>query len=145
MGDDFYNRSDMFEMLSANIDKSSADVILFGCTDWNMKTGEMRISRSGYNLSLINEGQNRTDILHYLFSQKKLPGGATISAVSRHLIEEHKIRFHCGIQSEDHDFVLNVFEALQKGVCNGRTILYIPVAERGLHYTFWKYKNDSGY
>lgn len=61
-GDDFYNRSDMFEMLSANIDKSGADVILFGCTDWNMKTGEMRISRSGYNLPLINEGQNRTDI-----------------------------------------------------------------------------------
>lgn len=113
-GDDFYNRSDMFEMLSANIDKSSADVILFGCTDWNMKTGEMRISRSGYNLSLINEGQNRTDILHYLFSQKKLPGGATISAVSRHLIEEHKIRFHCGIQSEDHDFVLNVFVHCKK-------------------------------
>lgn len=113
-GDDFYNRSDMFEMLSANIDKSSADVILFGCTDWNMKTGEMRISRSGYNLPLINEGQNRTDILHYLFSQKKLPGGATISAVSRHLIEEHSIRFHCGIQSEDHDFVLNVFVHCKK-------------------------------
>ena len=98
----------------ANIDKSGADVILFGCTDWNMKTGEMRISRSGYNLSLINEDQNRTDILHYLFSQKKLPGGATISAVSRHLIEEHKIRFHCGIQSEDHDFVLNVFVHCKK-------------------------------
>lgn len=113
-GDDFYNRSDMFEMLSANIDKSSADVILFGCTDWNMKTGEMRISRSGYNLPLINEGQNRTDILHYLFSQKKLPGGATISAVSRHLIEEYRIRFHCGIQSEDHDFVLNVFVHCKK-------------------------------
>ncbi len=113
-GDDFYNRSDMFEMISANIDKSGADVILFGCTDWNMKTGEKRISRSGYDLSLINEGQNRAGILHYLFSKKKLPGGATISAVSRNLINEYNIRFHCGIQAEDHDFVLNVFVHCKK-------------------------------
>lgn len=95
-----------------------------------MKTGEMRISRSGYNLSLINEGQNRTDILHYLFSQKKLPGGATISAVSRHLIEEHKIRFHCGIQSEDHDFVLNVFVHCKKVFAMDEPFIHTGCRER---------------
>ena len=108
-GDDFYNRSDMFEMLSANIDKSNADVILFGCTDWNMKTGEKRISRSDYDLHLLNRVADREQSLHYLLSQKKIPGGSTVFTVRRALLAEYEIRFHCGIQSEDHDYVLAVF------------------------------------
>lgn len=108
-GDDFYNRSDMFEMLSANIDKSGADVILFGCTDWNMKTGEKRISRSDYDLHLLNQVADREQSLHYLLSQKKIPGGPTIFTVQRALLDEYGIRFHCGIQSEDHEYVLMIF------------------------------------
>jgi len=108
-GDDFYNRSDMFEMLSANIDKSGADVILFGCTDWNMKTGEKRISRSDYDLHLLNQVADREQSLHYLLSQKKIPGGPTIFTVQRALLDEYGIRFHCGIRAEDHEYVLMIF------------------------------------
>ena len=108
-GDDFYNRSDMFEMISANIDKSGADVILFGCTDWNMKTGEKRISRSDYDLHLLNQVADREQSLHYLLSQKKIPGGPTIFTVQRALLDEYGIRFHCGIRAEDHEYVLMIF------------------------------------
>ena len=108
-GDDFYNRSDMFEMLSANIDKSGADVILFGCTDWNMKTGEKRISRSDYDLHLLNQVADREQSLHYLLSQKKIPGGPTIFTVQRALLDEYGISFHCGIRAEDHEYVLMIF------------------------------------
>lgn len=95
-GDDFYNRSDMFEMISANIDKSGADVILFGCTDWNMKTGEKRISRSDYDLHLLNQVADQEQSLHYLLSQKKYLAGLPYLRFSEHYLMNTEFAFTAG-------------------------------------------------
>lgn len=113
--DDFYNDKDALLKLKDKIDSTGADAVIFGCTDWNMKTNETVVSRTGYNLELINENDiNKT--LHYLLSSKMLPGGPTIFTVKRSVIEENGIRFKTGIQDEDYDFVLSVFCAC-KSVC----------------------------
>ena len=106
--DDFYNSKETLETLYGKIDKNNADVVIFGCTDWNMQTNQKIISRTGYDLALIEKGDNR-NTLHYLLSQKMIPGGPTIFCTKRALIEENSIRFKLGIQDEDYDYVLSIF------------------------------------
>ena len=52
--DDFYNDKDALLKLKNKINSIGADAVIFGCTDWNMKTNETVVSRTGYNLELIN-------------------------------------------------------------------------------------------
>lgn len=106
--DDFYNRSDALQLLYDKIAQTSAQIVIFGCTDRNIQTGKEIISRAGYNLELIDKGETATT-LHYLLSEKMIPGGPTIFAVNRDVIEKNNIRYHLGIQDEDYDFVLNIF------------------------------------
>ncbi len=106
--DDFYNSSDTLMVLKNKIEDTKSDIVVFGCTDWNMITDKTVISRSGYDLDLINQG-DKEKTFHYLLSQKMLPGGATIFCTSRSLIEDNQIRFKEGIQDEDYDYVLSVF------------------------------------
>lgn len=105
--DDFWNSRTALEEIAKKAE-SGADAIIFGCTDFNMKTGESIVSRGNYDIELAERG-DPNEILHYLFSEKKLPGGATVFFAKRSLIEESGLRFHKGIQNEDHDFVLGVF------------------------------------
>lgn len=107
-GDDFYNSNRTLEVLYQKIRKQNADVVIFGCTDWNMETDETVVSRTGYDLDLIEKG-NQNVTLHYLLSQKMIPGGPTIFCTSRRVIQENDIRFKIGIQDEDYDYVLSVF------------------------------------
>lgn len=106
--DDFWGQKNALERLEERIKTVNADIVIFGCTDFNIKTGEVIVSRSGYDLELFSKG-NKKDVLHYLFSTKMLPGGATIFAFKRSIIENNMIRFKVGIQDEDYDFVLGVF------------------------------------
>lgn len=106
--DDFYNDVSALEILSKKILEKDADVVIFGCTDFNMITGETVVSRTGYKLDLMDIG-NYSDTLHYLLFNKKIPGGPCIFATRRDLIEDNLIRYHLGIQDEDYDFVMSVF------------------------------------
>lgn len=108
--DDFWNRDDSLKLLAEKINLQNSDIVIFGCTDWNMNTNETVVSRSGYDLDLINKGDVK-ESLHYLLSKKMLPGGPTIFTVKRSIVEDSQIRFHLGIQDEDYDFVLNIFNS----------------------------------
>lgn len=106
--DDFWNDNNALMMLNDKLCVTSADCLVFGCTDFNMNTGEKIVSRNGYDLSIFNKGIKK-DALHYLMSNKLIPGGPTIFAVKRDVINDNNIRFKVGIQDEDYDFVLSVY------------------------------------
>ncbi|MGN0527793.1 MAG: glycosyltransferase family 2 protein [Eubacterium sp.] len=106
--DDFYNSNDTLMVLKDKIENTKSDIVVFGCTDWNMITDKTVISRTGYDLDLINQG-DKDKTFHYLLSQKMLPGGPTIFCTSRRVIEDNQIRFKEGIQDEDYDYVLSAF------------------------------------
>ncbi len=106
--DDFYNKDICLETIGNKLDKTKSDILIFGCTDFNMLTGKSIISRTGYNLELIDKGNYR-ETMHYLLSNKLIPGGPTIFAFRREIAESNNIRFMQGIQDEDYDFVLSVF------------------------------------
>lgn len=106
--DDFYNDNNTLKILFEKLNERICDVLIFGCTDFNMNTGKAIVSRTGYNLDIINKN-NTVETLHYLLSSKMIPGGATIFCVKRNLLYENDILFKEGIQDEDFDFVLSVF------------------------------------
>lgn len=105
--DDFYNDERALEILNGNI-REDTDVLMFGCTDFNMKTGEIIVSRTGYDLDLVAQN-NYFQTMHYLLSSKLIPGGPTIFTFSRNVATSNCIRFREGIQDEDYDFVLSIF------------------------------------
>ena len=111
--DDYWNQNNGLELLNKQIEMFDSDIVMFGCTDFNNVTGESYISRTGYNLELINKG-NKNETLHYLLSTKMIPGGATIFTFKRCITEYNKIKFKLGIQDEDYDFVMGVFYYCKK-------------------------------
>ena len=94
--------------MNEKITQKNPDVIMFGCTDYNMQTGEVRVSRNGYDIDYIENSDYNT-ALSYLLSNKIIPGGPTIFAASKSVVSKNNIRFKSGIQDEDYDYVLSVF------------------------------------
>lgn len=106
--DDYWNQNDALEKLNGEIISNNSDIVIFGCTDFNNDTKEIYVSRSNYNKEKITQG-SKEEALHYLLSEKLLPGGSTVFTFKRSIVEENSIRFKTGIQDEDYDFVLGVF------------------------------------
>ncbi len=113
--DDYWNQKDGLALLSSQIEKNNADIVLFGCTDFSNVSGESYVSRTGYNLDIIESG-DKNETLHYLLSSKMIPGGPTIFCFRKSLAELNGIRFKEGISNEDYDFVLSVFTE-SKRIC----------------------------
>lgn len=106
--DDFWNNPNALNEIDEQIKLNGSDVVIFGCTDFNMKSNEVVISRSNYNMDIIEKGSKK-EILHYLLSEKMIPGGPTIFCFKRILADSNEIRFKVGIQNEDYDFVMGIF------------------------------------
>lgn len=106
--DDFWNNPNALNEIDEQIKLNGSDVVIFGCTDFNMKSKEVVISRSNYNMDIIEKGSKK-EILHYLLSEKMIPGGPTIFCFKRILADSNEIRFKVGIQNEDYDFVMGIF------------------------------------
>lgn len=104
--DDFYNDKNTLQTLADNLD--GKDALIFGCTDFNMKTGETLVSRTGYDLALIGKNDYYAT-MHYLLANKLIPGGPTIFTFKKNIVTDNDIHFEEGIQDEDYDFVLSVF------------------------------------
>lgn len=105
--DDYWNDINALACLNDEM-ADNTDIIVFGCTDFFMSKNTKVVTRNGYDLDIFST-DDRNIILHYLFSEKLIPGGPTIFAVSRSLIEKNNIRFKEGIQAEDYDYVFCVF------------------------------------
>ncbi len=106
--DDFWNDQNMLKILYNKISETGDEIVLFGCTDFNMITGNKIISRSAYDLRLISEN-NYSKTLHYLLSSKMIPGGSTIFTISTSVLKNVDFFFKEGIQDEDYDYVLTSF------------------------------------
>lgn len=112
--DDFWDNKNALCILNEKISVTDCDVLMFGCTDWNMVTDEKKVTRCDYDLELLSQN-DKVKSLHYLFSSKLLPGGPTVFTVNNSLIKQNNFRFKEGIQAEDYDWVLNIF-------CNCKSI-----------------------
>ena len=128
--DDYWNDYNALLQLSQKVN-SHYDIIMFGCTDWNIQTGEKNISKDGYNIELL-ENSGKQEILHYLFSQKMIPGGANIFAVSSKIIKDNSIKYKKGICSEDYDFIMSILFC-----CNSFSAINNPF------YIYRKGRKDS--
>ena len=114
--DDFWNDQEALSKLNSSIASLNPDVavfgctdiIIFGCTDWDIHTNKKVVSRSSYNQEIM-QSNDKNMILHYLLSEKKLPGGSTVFMTRRKIIERNSIAFKEGINAEDYDWVLEVF------------------------------------
>ncbi len=104
--DDYWADPTALSQINAIIEEKEPDIVVFGCTDFNMNTGEEFVSRSNYDLDLINEG-NKESTLHYFLSNKLLPGNPNVFCFRKDIADN--IRFKLGVQDEDYDFVLSVF------------------------------------
>ena len=105
--DDFWNDENALQEVYDKA-KFGTDIVIFGCTDWDIHTNKKVVSRSSYNQEIM-QSNDKNMILHYLLSEKKLPGGPTVFMTRRDLIERLKIRFKEGITAEDYDWVLSIF------------------------------------
>lgn len=111
--DDYWLDNNALKQLSVY----DEDIIIFGCTDFNVKTGKQTVSRGEYDKSVFATN-DENQIKHYLLSEKKLPGGPTVFAIKRLTINNNNLRFKEGIQAEDYDWVLgcvmnsNTFSAI---------------------------------
>lgn len=105
--DDFWNDENALQEVYDKA-KFGTDIIIFGCTDWDIHTNKKVVSRSSYNQEIM-QSNDKNMILHYLLSEKKLPGGSTVFMTRRKIIERNSIAFKEGINAEDYDWVLEVF------------------------------------
>lgn len=105
--DDFWNDENALQEVYDKA-KFGTDIVIFGCTDWDIHTNKKVVSRSSYNQEIM-QSNDKNMILHYLLSEKKLPGGSTVFMTRRKIIERNSIAFKEGINSEDYDWVLEVF------------------------------------
>lgn len=105
--DDFWNDENALQEVYDKA-KFGTDIVIFGCTDWDIHTNKKVVSRSSYNQEIM-QSNDKNMILHYLLSEKKLPGGSTVFMTRRKIIQRNSIAFKEGINSEDYDWVLEVF------------------------------------
>ncbi len=129
--DDYWNDCNMLKILKNKLNNTFADIILFGCTDFNMVTGERIVSRTGYDLSLIYQGSCDKTI-HYLLHSKMIPGASYIFATSAKIFNNVAFYFKEGVQNEDYDFVLSMF-------LNAKSITAVD----NPFYMYRKGRNDS--
>ena len=105
--DDYWNGKDVLQNLSNIIDNGQPDIIVFRCLNWNLSTDKKVVDLPEYNFDIINKNDVEKTV-HYLFSEKQLPGGPVSLTVKRSLIEKNGIRFIEGIKGEDYDWNFNL-------------------------------------
>ena len=105
--DDFWTEPSMLTELTALLDKTDADVILFRVRAWFEPDDTYRIKTDPFDYSVLDRF-NHNAALHYIFSQKQFPVGVYAVCVRRNLLTEHRIEFVEGVKSEDYDWLLSV-------------------------------------
>lgn len=152
--DDFWNDDNALNLLYEKA-KNNYDIIMFGCTLFFPSNGQQHISQNGYKTDLI-ENSSKTEVLHYLFSAKMIPGGACIFAFKAATQKQYAIKFKTGICSEDYDFVIdiflksnsfsavnNAFYMYRKGRENSITASSFDKTADGVIYTIEKWRAEA--
>lgn len=129
--DDYWEGEDVLKNIVEKINKDDFDVLIHGCKDYSCVTGDMNISRTGYNHDLISN-ESKDEVLRYLFTSGLFPGSAWITVTRRKFILENSMFFITGIKAEDIDWLLNVFLNANSYASTDDTF-----------YIYLKYRNDS--
>ena len=99
--DDYFNTSKALEAMADRIRKKDEDIIVFGCKNQDVATGDSYISRGSYNMGIIDKGDKNATLL-YLYNSNNFPGSAWIMTTRRKLIETIHLRFVEGETAEDY-------------------------------------------
>ncbi len=129
--DDYWEGEDALTNIVGKINKDKFDVLIHGCKDYSCITGDITISRTGYDHDLIS-AESKDEVLKYLFTSGLFPGSAWITVTRRNFILENDIFFITGIKAEDIDWLLNVFLNANSYASTDDTF-----------YIYLKYRNDS--
>ena len=105
--DDYWDSSSALELIKRTISKDT-ELLLYGCKDYDFITNTFKISRNNYDDNIINNG-NKIDIIDYLVESKLYPGAAWLTVTKKDFILKHKLFFLKGYNSEDIDWLFNIF------------------------------------
>lgn len=111
-GDDFLVGTSSFTELNV---KAGAlpDFILYGCCDFDNKTGISKVSRSDYGLSQAG-GLSKEEIIGRLVEIDNFPGAAWLFCAKKEFLQKNHISFKEGIKAEDLDWIFSVFQNAER-------------------------------
>lgn len=110
--DDFWEDYGSLSLIVKSIKKRNPDVILYGCKDFYEESGEVKISRMGYDVDYIRS-HSVDEGIQYLFESNLFPGSAWLLVVKKSLLIDNHIFFVKGIKAEDYDWLINLFLHIQ--------------------------------
>lgn len=122
--DDYWSTESILHNIYKHIIEYKNDVILYGCKDVFINSGNSYISRGNYNLKLINNG-NKSKTLSYLNESGNFPGAAWIMAVKYSIIKNRHLRFPIGVSAEDIGWVNDILVSCNSiGAINDIVYIY---------------------
>lgn len=149
-GDDYWDNANALELINSKIE-NKPDIIIFGCKDFDEKTGELSVSRNSYDIDFL-EKADKALVIKNLVEEKKLPGAAWIVCSNRQFLLDHNIVFEEGIKAEDIDWVYSVlhfsktisflnapFYVYRKNRKNSATFSFDDKSLSGILYTIQKW------
>ena len=111
-GDDFLEGTYSFSELYRKTG-DSPDFVLYGCRDYDNRTGISEISRSNYGLS-ESGGLSKEQIIDKLIENDNFPGAAWLFCVKKEFLLRNHIKFKEGIKAEDLDWIFSVVQHARK-------------------------------
>ena len=106
--DDYWDDDKALEQLHAQLAEHPVDLLLLGFKDLDNRTGKIKISRNEYDVEMLQGGM-KEHVIAYLIESGKFPGSVWITVTNRDFIRKNVLKFLHGYQSEDIDWLLNVF------------------------------------
>lgn len=126
--DDYWEGISALQSIYDRLEKSAADLLLFGYKILNVRTGKFSLSKTNYNGALLSS-LRREDAIAYLFDNKLFPGSAWVTVTRRELIANHAIFFEKGLIAEDTEWLINLFSYV-KSVDSVNDIFYVYLKNR---------------
>jgi glycosyltransferase involved in cell wall biosynthesis len=105
--DDYWEGKDSLSNLVHSMQRTKADIILYGAKDVFLENKTIRLSRGNYDIEAIRKG--RDSAIRSLFATNHFPGSAWILAIKRSLVIQNELFFVTGIKAEDIDWLIHSF------------------------------------
>lgn len=111
--DDYIENQNFLQEIFSRIKQNSADIILYGCKNYNVITNYLSTSRGNYDIKLIEKFEF-INTIHYLVCNNLFPGSAWIFAVKNNIIKKNQLFFKTNYIAEDIDWVTKIFNKILK-------------------------------
>jgi glycosyltransferase involved in cell wall biosynthesis len=110
--DDYWEGKDSLSNLVHSMQRTKADIILYGAKDVFLENKTSRVSRGNYDIEAIRKGKDAA--IRSLFATNHFPGSAFILAIKRSLVIQNELFFVTGIKAEDIDWLIHSFSKAKR-------------------------------